>query len=93
MSTSLVIQVAIRGYHVYQTVWIPIIGEHFISLHESGNSSDSHAMGIYCDSNPGVLVGHLPKEISRYSHYFTLHDGKISGEVTGPPDDGRYGRM
>ena len=81
---SLVVQTAVRGYHVYQVVWIPTIGEHFVSLHESGNSSDTHAMGVYCDSSPGLLVGHLPKEISRYCYYFTLHDGKISGEVTGP---------
>ena len=81
---SLVIQTAVRGYHVYRSVWVPTYGEEFVSLHESGNVADPHAMGVYCDANPGFVVGHLPKEISRYCHYFTMHDGKIRGEVTGP---------
>ena len=80
----LVLQTTVRGYHIYQAVWIPTIGEDFVSLHESGNAADSHAMGIFCNTTPGLLVGHLPKEISRYCHYFTIHDGKIRGEVTGP---------
>ena len=37
-------------------------------------------MGVHFS---GKLVGHLPKEISRYFHYFTLHDGDIQGEVIG----------
>ena len=83
-SDSLVISTAVRGYHVYQTVWVAAVGEVFVALHEAGNSSDPHAMGVYAESNPGVLVGHLPLEISRYCHYFTIHEGKISGEVSGP---------
>ena len=31
-------------------------------------------------------MGHLPREVSRYFHYFMVHNNKqlISGEVTGP---------
>ena len=83
-SHSLVVSTAVRGYHFYQTVWVPVDGEVFVSLHEADNSSDSHAMGVYLESNPGVIVGHLPREISRYCHYFTMHEGKINGEVSGP---------
>ena len=54
----------------------------FVVLHESSNDNDRHAMAIYCDEDPGVIVGHLPREISKTCHYFTRHEGKISGEVT-----------
>ena len=74
------VETAIRGYHVYQTVWKPAIGEEFISLHEKENGHDPHAMGVYYE---GKLVGHLPKEASKYCHYFTLHNGNIRGRVTG----------
>ena len=40
-SDSLVISTAVRGYHVYQTVWVAAVGEVFVALHEAGNSSDS----------------------------------------------------
>ena len=52
-------------------------------VHESDNNKDRHAMVVYCDEDPGVIVGHLPCEISKISHYFTRHNGKITGEVTG----------
>jgi hypothetical protein len=71
--------VVLTAVRVYQAVWIPTVGEEFVTLHESGNTADSHAMGIFCDTTPGLLVGHLPKEISRYCHYFTMNE-----EVTGP---------
>jgi len=33
--------------------------------------------------DPGVIVGYIPHEISRISHYFTRHDGKFTGEALG----------
>lgn len=83
MSTCLNVETAIRGYHVYQGLWSPVVGELFVSLHQSDNTSDSHAMGVYSQNNLGLLVGHLPREMSHYCHFFTLHEGKISGKVTG----------
>ena len=81
--SSLIVKTAIRGYHVYRVVWEPRVGESFVVLHESGNDNDRHAMAVYRDEDPGVIVGHLPREISKTCHYFTRHDGKISGRVTG----------
>ena len=58
-------------------------GEAFIVLHESGNDHDRHEMAVYCDEDPGVIVGHLPRKILKTCDYFTRHEGKISGKVTG----------
>ena len=80
MESLLVLSAAIRGFHVYQDIWSPNLGDKFECTHEESNTKDTHAMGVYFS---GKLVGHLPKEISRYFHYFTLHGGDIQGEVIG----------
>ena len=82
-SSSLAVDSVVRGYHVYLAVWELRVEERFIALHENGNPHDSHTMAVYRDEDPGVIVGHLPRELSRLCHYFTRHEGKITGEVTG----------
>ena len=81
--SSLLLETVVHGYHIYQVMWEPHVGEPFITLHESGNGHDRHVMAIYRDSEAGVVVGHSPREITKTCHYFTRHDGKISGRVTG----------
>ena len=83
MSSVLLVKTALRGYHVYQVVWEPRHGDLFVSLHESENRHDQYTMAVYCSDVPGVVVGHLPKEISKMCYYFVRHDGKISGKVAG----------
>ena len=61
--SSLLVKTAIWGYHVYRVVWEPCVGESFVVLHKSGNDNDRYAMAVYSDENPGVIVGHLPREI------------------------------
>ena len=80
--SSLAVDSVVRGYHVYLAVWEPHVEGRFIALHESGNPHDSHVMAVYRNEDPGVIVGHLPRELSRLCHYFTRHEGKITGEVT-----------
>ena len=41
-------------------------------------------MAVYREEEPGTVVGHLPREISRTCRYFSKHEGKIRGKVTGP---------
>ena len=76
----LTLSTAVRGYHVYKDIWSPTTGDEFVCKHEENNSHDAYAMGAYCNDK---LVGHLPRELSRYIYFFLLHDGKISGNVTG----------
>lgn len=65
---------------MFMSTWTPTVGDKFVCIHEENNTHDTHAMGAYDDKK---LVVHLPKEASRYFHFFTLHNGpEISGEVT-----------
>jgi len=83
MPAVLNVDTTVRGYHVYRTVWDPSPGECFVVLHQPGKDQDRHAMAVYGMDEPGQIVGHLPCEISKISHYATRHDGKIMREVTG----------
>ena len=69
--------------YVHQGVWEPTRGDLFLRLHESENRHERYAMAVYRSDAPGIVIGHLPKEISKMCYYFIRHDGKISGKVTG----------
>ena len=52
---------AVRGYHVYQSIWTPTIGETLICKREGGNAHDRCAVGCYKLDSNATLVGHVPK--------------------------------
>ncbi len=64
--SSLVVETVLRGYHVYIVMWEACVGESFILLHESGNDHDKHAIVVYRDEDPGVIVGHIPRKIGNF---------------------------
>ena len=66
--SSLLVETVVRGCHIYQVLWEPHVGGTFIALHESGNGHDRHTMAIYQDSKAGVVLGHLPREITKTCH-------------------------
>ena len=70
----------IRGYHVYQSVWMPVLGEELICLREPFNSVDRYAVCVKKDDD---IVGHLPKKISRICSLFLCRGGNISCIVAG----------
>lgn len=70
----------VRGYHVYQAIWTPTIGDELTCRREVANAVDRYAVGVYFDDN---LVGHLPKKISTICSLFLRHGGQISCRVTG----------
>ena len=49
------IDCCIRGFHVYQEIWNPVIGE-------ARNAVDRYAVATV--RGDGAVVGHLPKKIS-----------------------------
>ena len=51
----------ITGYHVYQTEWVPTIGETLRGEREPDNIEDKHAV---CVRRNGRIVGHLEKGAS-----------------------------
>ena len=66
-----------RGYHEYRALWTPILHKILPSIHERSNPYDRYAIAAR-KSLPGTLavestVGHLPREISRFTRFIMLH--------------------
>ena len=75
-----------RGFHVYQTVWSPIIGEENLERrHEEKNEEDELAIGAYRNNfQKETLVGHTPRNISKFVYKFLkLPSSKLSCKVKG----------
>ena len=69
----------VRGYHVYQEEWDPVLGEILPCTCELGNTHDIFAVKV---TKAGVTVGHVPKKISLTCSLFILNGVVISCEVT-----------
>ena len=44
--SSVSVECCIRGYHVYQRMWIPELGEVAVAIRESGNHHNRYAVAI-----------------------------------------------
>ena len=70
----------LRGYHEYRTIWIPELNEVLSAKHERSNPHDRYAIAAF-KRRPEFLreqiVGHLPREISR----FIVHGGVVTVKV------------
>ena len=62
----------IRGYHVYKATWRAAIGEELECDREPGNSCDRSAVAV---KRSGVVIGHLPRKVSRVCSLFLRHGG------------------
>ena len=49
---------AIRGHHVYKSIWNPETGEMLVTKKEQGNPHDRFAVAV---QKGKLIVGHLPK--------------------------------
>jgi len=76
-----VFHTCVRGYHVYQDVWVPTMDEMLTCCREVGNPHDPFAVKVI---KVGETVGHLPKKISSTCSLFILNGGSISCKVTDP---------
>jgi hypothetical protein len=81
----------LRGFHVYQDIWKPVNGEALNCIHERKNTHDRYAIaatkrlpGRIADS----IVGHLPREISRFTRFLISREGMVKVTV----DDSKYRR-
>ena len=70
----------VRGYHIYQSVWMPVLREDLICLREPFNSVVKYAVCVKKDND---IIGHLPKKISRICSRFLRRGGSISCTITG----------
>ena len=62
----------IRGYHVYKETWRVVIGEELECDREPGNSCDRYAVAV---KRSGVVIGHLPRKVSRVCSLFLRRGG------------------
>ena len=77
---------AVRGYHVYQDLFTPSIGENLAAKREFNNAMDKHAVKV---ARGDETVGQLPRKFSRIVWYFLARSGEISVEVIGRRGCGR----
>ena len=78
---SFTLSSCVRGYHVYQSIWRPTIGETYDCTREYTNVKDRYAVAV--KTAGGTTVGHLPLKISHLSSIFIRCGGRIMCEVTG----------
>ena len=77
---------AVRGYHVFQDLFKPSIGEKLAAKQEFSNTMDKHAMKVVKGDE---TVSHLPSKFSGIVWCFLACSGEISVEVIGPRRCGR----
>ncbi len=59
---SLRVESYVRGYHVYQRIWNPFVGEVAVAVREEGNVHDRYAVAILdsdtCCSTYTIVIDH-----------------------------------
>ena len=74
----------IRGYHEYKLQWAPVLDEVLKVQQQPANPHDCYAIAVK-KRLPGALydsvVGHLPKEISRYTYFIINQGGRVTCKV------------
>ena len=70
----------IRGYHVYQEVWVAAVGEELVCEREPDNSHDRYAVAV---KRTGIIIGHLPRKLSKLCSLFLRRGGIILCTVSG----------
>ena len=78
---EIVVDGCVRGFHVYQEIWTPVIGECLHCKRERDNAEDRHAVAV-CKS-VDVVVGHVPRSISCLCSAFIRRGGTIDCTIEG----------
>ena len=76
---------AARGFHEYRKIWAPTINQKLIVKPQTRNLFDPYAIGLFTKIRgkiePLSLVGHLPREISRFSKFYLEYGGNMKASV------------
>ena len=70
----------ICGYHIYKDIWSSTVGEHLTCERETLNSTDRYTVAVLKDD---VIIGHLPRVLSRICSLFIARGGTITCVVNG----------
>ena len=75
---------AVRGYHVYKSVWEPKERQVLSSSHEENDTCDIFAIKTCLTDETGKekIVGHLPLELSRFTKYLLDRGAVVSAQLT-----------
>ena len=68
------------GYHIYMSTWDAIIGKELPCERETGNERDRYSVAVKKD---GMIIGHLPRKISRPCSLFLRRRNRITCCVMG----------
>ena len=71
----------ICGYHVYQRIWTPFIGEKATTAREPGNQHDRYAVAVL-EEQTLCTIGRILHEISKECSFFILRGGVIDVEIS-----------
>ena len=70
----------IHGHHIYKEIWNPCLGEDLQCERDPHNVVDRYSVAV---KKGGVVVGHLPRKVSRLCSLFLRRGGTIDCMVTG----------
>ena len=69
----------VRGYHIFKSFWEAPVGSVLIAKHEDDPQSLIHDKF----TNDSVTASHIPKFMSKLTHFFLNHGGHMKCEITG----------
>ena len=78
----------IRGYHIYQSFWTPMLGDTVICVAEPNNKYDKTAVATLINNR---ICGHVPAGLSTIFARFLNSQGSIHAKVVGNVIDRGYG--
>ena len=76
---EIVVDSCVHGFHIYQEIWTPVIGECLHCKRERDNAEDRHAVAV--SKLVDMVVGHVPRNISCLCLVFIRQGGTIDCTV------------
>ena len=77
------VECCVRGHHVYQKEWEAEIGSKLTAQYETRSVAlvqDKYAIAL---KQKDVIVGHIPKFISKITYFYLKHGGGLLVEIIG----------
>ena len=69
----------VTGHHVYKDIWTPTLGEKLSTAAKPENHHEKYAVKVLKENE---VVGHVPRDISKYCTSALLCGGTIKCEIT-----------
>ena len=65
---------------MYQEIWTAAVGEELVCEREPHNSHDRYAVAV---KRMGIIIGHLPRKLSKQCSLFLRRGGSVYYTVSG----------